>query len=921
MGLINVSGPRYSPSGGSGETFLWSDPDTWPGNAVPIAGEDVSIPEGMTVILDVVTPSLGELDIDGVLSIPAGGGTYGLTVKSIHLMGTFQIGESVGAPFTGQFTLTFTGIPTGGAHDRGMMLHGTAKLLVYGDAPAIPWTQLNASAAASATALVTKESTGWANGSEIIIVPTDWYPIDATERRTLNSVSGVNLGITAGLTYPKWGVMQYMTDTGPSLTYEAWTTRPTAETPDIIDERAEIGNITRNILFQSINDSHWTSVGFGFHIMVMDLTCEFYIDGVDLLRGGQQGITGRYPVHWHLPSWTKDGVFATMPYLGAYGTDMAVVRRCVVRDCSQRGLVIHSADGVVLDQNILFDIKGHAIFLEDATERHNTITRNLVAKVRSPDPARLLMQHEAPNDGGGEKGPSGLWLTNPDNEVWGNVFADCNGPGMWMSFPTQALNLSGPAPVGLGGGVIMYPNSIPPGDIRDNRSRSNFGPGFSLRNAPNDTLGNTHMPWYWPTVDELPSTGTPGQSIIRFQFPRQQPFKNHRGAYVNRASFPDYPNWTTGGNFGTDFSGATTDFLGGDDARIIGCLIVGTTLNNANPDIPVSTRPWDYLNLPRAGVATYHAGIVVESNALVNFPIDIRVGSYGETYGGGAFLLDDLYIRPWEGGLSRNVNNVLINSSRGYRKPPPTLQGSAIPYNRRFVFAGSVLEPDGRNWVYEIPYLTDGAATSEQVAPAGQNGTLVDGIYYGFEVDYTDWTEWSAYTWAGALRFTKKDSGGATIGDFDIPRGTGGLLAHMRHGAMRKDPGNVYVVEFPGEALSQVVRGAISNLHRVDDEVFVAISFDCSRTITNCHYASGTLSATGTARRTCTAAGSKAAVEAGAGDLYWKDTANNLLYIKFMGGLTYPYVNSVDPQRPHPYTNGPSDDNYISKPVYYEIAS
>ena len=46
----------------------WSDRATWPDKKVPVAGAKVEIPSGKEVILDVSTPALGSLTINGKLT-------------------------------------------------------------------------------------------------------------------------------------------------------------------------------------------------------------------------------------------------------------------------------------------------------------------------------------------------------------------------------------------------------------------------------------------------------------------------------------------------------------------------------------------------------------------------------------------------------------------------------------------------------------------------------------------------------------------------------------------------------------------------------------------------------------------------------------------------------------------------------------
>ena len=69
----------------------WSDPATWPGRKVPAAGDKVTIERGKDVLLDVSTPALGGLTIDGKLSF-ANNADLELTTEWIMLHGELEIG-------------------------------------------------------------------------------------------------------------------------------------------------------------------------------------------------------------------------------------------------------------------------------------------------------------------------------------------------------------------------------------------------------------------------------------------------------------------------------------------------------------------------------------------------------------------------------------------------------------------------------------------------------------------------------------------------------------------------------------------------------------------------------------------------------------------------------------------------------------
>ena len=64
-----------------------------------------------------------------------------------------------------------------------------------------------------------------------------------------------------------------------------------------VDERGEVGMLTRNILIQASPDAD-TDL-FGGHIMAM-AGSKMYVSGVELNRMGQNMHLARYPIHWHL---------------------------------------------------------------------------------------------------------------------------------------------------------------------------------------------------------------------------------------------------------------------------------------------------------------------------------------------------------------------------------------------------------------------------------------------------------------------------------------------------------------------------------------------------------------------------------------------------------------------------------------------
>src|SRR5262245_55029656 len=126
----------------------WSDAATWADKKVPADGAIVTIDMGMDVVLDVNTPPLHGLNLNGKLSF-ADNKDVELTTEWIMLHGTLEIGTEA-KPYTRNATITLTNnvpnedIETMG--DRGIMLMG-GTLSLHGNRKD-SWTKLTKTAAA-----------------------------------------------------------------------------------------------------------------------------------------------------------------------------------------------------------------------------------------------------------------------------------------------------------------------------------------------------------------------------------------------------------------------------------------------------------------------------------------------------------------------------------------------------------------------------------------------------------------------------------------------------------------------------------------------------------------------------------------------------------------------------------------------------
>src|SRR5438034_11746454 len=128
----------------------WSDPATWPGRKVPVAGDKVTIEKGKDVVLDVSPPALNGLTIEGKLSF-ADNKDLELTTEWIMVHGELEIGTEA-KPHTRKATITFTnnvkdedmsrlGGGTTDRSDRGIMIMG-GTLSLHGNRTN-SWTKLS----------------------------------------------------------------------------------------------------------------------------------------------------------------------------------------------------------------------------------------------------------------------------------------------------------------------------------------------------------------------------------------------------------------------------------------------------------------------------------------------------------------------------------------------------------------------------------------------------------------------------------------------------------------------------------------------------------------------------------------------------------------------------------------------------------
>jgi cell migration-inducing and hyaluronan-binding protein len=526
----------------------WSDTATWPNRKVPVAGDKVTIGKDKEVVLDVSPPPLGGLSIDGKLTF-ANNADLELTTEWIMLHGELEIGTEA-RPHTRKATITFTDNVKGedvmaGMGDRGIMISG-GTLNLHGDRTNT-WTKLASTADAGSTSIQVLNAAGWRVGDEIVLASTDFDPRQA-ERRTIAAISGNTIALDTPLDYMHFG----------KITFD-------------VDQRGEVGLLTRNITIQASADAEQSF--FGGHIMAMP-SSKMYVSGVELNRMGQNLTLARYPIHWHLVGDAK----------GQY------VRNAAIHDTYNRCVTVHGTNNLQVENNVTYNTVGHCFFMEDGIETGNQFVRNLAIQTKCHTskpcvPTNLAAAGEPRTGTNGQQSKDVLlpsdntaasfWITNPDNVYRDNVAAGSDANGFWMSLPEH--------PIGQFDGTeiskAIWPRRTKFREFKGNVAHSNYDSFMFDRNvAPNNTFGVTGS-----SHTGLENPADPDSAAVESVFEDLTAYKNRNGGIWGRGEMHVFRNVKLADNaMGfTHASGAFGRYA--FTSKVVDSLFVGETENIGNP--------------------------------------------------------------------------------------------------------------------------------------------------------------------------------------------------------------------------------------------------------------------------------------------------------------------------------------------------
>ncbi|XP_047483519.1 fibrocystin-L-like isoform X2 [Penaeus chinensis] len=354
---------------------LWSDIETWREMPVGFGGhpiadvynlpeenDDIIIPKGMTLIVDITTPPLRRVVVYGTLEFKDTMDHVFQAEVIVIQGGSVIAGSSLENPFTHKLHIilrssmnTSSDLPMGVSR-KSIGVYG--RLSLHGRPHTNTWTKLGATAAPgdSQLTLAHPVDSSW-QGKQVMVTSTS-EEANHTEIRTVTHVNGAVLTLDSPLTHQHLGERHTATD--GNLEY---------------DLKGEVGLLTRNIVIEGevvASEKH-----FGGSVRVAELMADGVVyrgqaqlSGVEWKHMGQEGFTGQQDPRFSL-------VFLGLGSRGA----SSYVRQCSFNTNYNTAVGIFASSGVTVEGCVVYQTVGSSIKDQG---RGNIFRNNLVSVMLFP---------------------------------------------------------------------------------------------------------------------------------------------------------------------------------------------------------------------------------------------------------------------------------------------------------------------------------------------------------------------------------------------------------------------------------------------------------------------------------------------------------------------------------------------------------
>ena len=512
---VGAKGYAKLPDGNAGifrYVNFWSSIWSWGGLPPPSEGQLAAIPPGIEMVLDVTTPILKSLILNGG-TLMYDRDQDGLTLNAEYILivndGSLQIGSEE-EPYENEATIMLHGhtrcieLPIYGCKVLGVR---KGSLELHGKPVANTWTRLAQTANAGDMSItVVDDVSDWQVDDEIVIPSTGHrHSMGENEKLVVESIGpdGKTINLKSALLHKHISLSQTFGD-------------------HVVETRAEVGRLTRNVKYQGAQNREFfedipaCDKGFDSNQFATQ-SCfrgkfgeelgsdefgavtlyavenrdqneaQIHLSYVEFFWVGQAFRVGRYPVHFHMMGDVN----------GSYA------KGCAIHNSFNRAMTIHGITGVLAERIVTYDIKGLSFFIEDGKEENNIIRNNLAVYTKQ---SSSLLNPDVT--------PAAFWVVNPNNELYGNAAAGGTHFGFWYRIQRH--------PDGPSEDSNYCSNNVPLGVFRDNSAHT-FG-WYGI--------------WVFSMAGYLPMDGTPeggycdGSSFVPAKYENFLAWRCERGAEV-----------------------------------------------------------------------------------------------------------------------------------------------------------------------------------------------------------------------------------------------------------------------------------------------------------------------------------------------------------------------------------------------------
>eukprot|EP00931_Biecheleriopsis_adriatica_P064789 TRINITY_DN39486_c0_g1_i1.p1 TRINITY_DN39486_c0_g1~~TRINITY_DN39486_c0_g1_i1.p1 ORF type:complete len:1099 (+),score=161.87 TRINITY_DN39486_c0_g1_i1:69-3365(+) len=312
---------------------------------------------------------------------------------------------------------------------KALVVTNSGRLELHGR-PTASWQYLTATAASGARQLQLDSPVHWEAGDEVVIGSTT-EDASQSEVAIVKSTAGQIVTLQRGLSFTHMGSFEGRgTPLNAPVGLRTHNIKVRGRMADgsPSKEQEALKACMQSFSNFAMDAGEVKKLCFGGHTLFTQ-NSTVRIENTEFSSLGQALVMARYPVHWHL----------------AGNASSQYIRNSSLHNNFHRCVTIHGTADTLIENNVCHETHGHAFYLEDGIETGNVFHRNLVISSHPGGSVCTDFERGKGPRANTQLGPSGFWITNPDNSFRQNHVIGV-GTGYWFTFPMQPGKSCGLAP-------------------------------------------------------------------------------------------------------------------------------------------------------------------------------------------------------------------------------------------------------------------------------------------------------------------------------------------------------------------------------------------------------------------------------------------------------------------------------------------